>query len=271
MKHRIKALHISDPLIFDQIFPTPEDIVSYSQLQAIFFDKIESKLLESLLKHSAILLKLSSLSIHLDKNTYSTNIFILILNLPMLKYCKLLFEGHYTRVSLPTSTNISSPIEYLIIDAQFYLEEINILLSYFPKLRRLSIKTYSPKVLVLILLKNSTRLSFALDDLKNNRVEEFIKEHHDQIKLFHFSVVHGYLFDTIERLKKTILSYLPYSKVFYFHHPRDILCDYILEIYNTYFIRDGRYMSGTKQWFFTHESMSDEELHNIFCSFQPHR
>jgi len=140
IQHRIKTLHISDPITIEYIFPITENIIIYSQLQTLFLDNIESEYLENLLSRLTVLSNLSSLTIHVGRGTNKINIYNLIFQLPVLKYCKLSFEDHTPLGSLPISTNISSPIEHLLIEDNYDINEVDALLSYVPQLRRLSIQ-----------------------------------------------------------------------------------------------------------------------------------
>jgi len=105
IKHRIKTLHVSDPITIEYIFPITENIIIYSQLQTLFLNNIESEYLENLLNHLVVLPNLSSLTIHVGHGTNKINIYTLIFQLPVLKYCKLSFEDHTPLGPLPISTN----------------------------------------------------------------------------------------------------------------------------------------------------------------------
>ena len=124
-KDRIRSLHISNLFIYDHI----------ASPIGIFFDKIESKYLNNLLRKLISLPHLSSLSIISVNKVYHQ-----IFRLPALKYCKLSTEMYWNNND-PLSVAIDeySPIEHLIINTNELLYELDNLLSYVSQLRRLSL------------------------------------------------------------------------------------------------------------------------------------
>ncbi len=270
IQHRMKILHVSDPITIEYIFPLTDNIPIYSQLQTLFLENIEPKYLEDLLHHLAVLPNLFSLTLHANPDTNTINIYRRLFQLPVLKYCELSFDENTLLQTLPTSTDISSPIEHLIMKGNYSLNEIDVLLSYVPQLRRLSITNEYTLILVFILLNNLTQLSFTLVQLQSDEIDQFIRKHSHQIKVLHFSST-AMCNHHIETLKNSILSYLPYMKIFQFHNPAEILCDYTFEIYTSLFNFRSYLWFNVKQWFFTYEPVSDEYLHTTFCSFGPHR
>jgi hypothetical protein len=275
IKHRIKTLHVSDPITIEYIFPITENIIIYSQLQTLFLDNIESEYLENLLNRLTVLSNLSSLTIHVGRGTNKINIYNLIFQLPVLKYCELSFEDNTPLGPLPISTNISSPIEHLLIKDNYDLNEVDALLSYVPQLHRLSITTryesfkFKP-ILILILLKNLAKISFTMNRLPLNDIEQFIKKHYHQIKLLHLSTNYTEINYGIDISERLILPYLPQLKTFQFQDASKIFCNYTNEIYQCLLKHCGFQGWDIRQRFFTHEPMSEEYLHKIFCSFKPH-
>jgi hypothetical protein len=275
IKHRIKTLHVSDPITIEYIFPITENIIIYSQLQTLFLDNIESEYLENLLNRLTVLSNLSSLTIHVGRGTNKINIYNLIFQLPVLKYCELSFEDNTPLGPLPISTNISSPIEHLLIKDNYDLNEVDALLSYVPQLHRLSITTryesfkFKP-ILILILLKNLAKISFTMNRLPLNDIEQFIKKHCHQIKLLHLSTNYTEINYDVDISERLILPYLPQLKTFQFQDASKIFCNYTNEIYQCLLKHCGFQGWDIRQRFFTHEPMSEEYLHKIFCSFKPH-
>jgi hypothetical protein len=96
---------------------------------------------------------------------------------------------------------------------------------------------------------------------------QFIQKHIEEIKYLNISTTDRYI-SKIEQLKNRILSSLPYWKQFQFRNPNEISCGYTFDVYNSVFSQFSIPKSNIYQWFFTSESMSDEDLHRIFCSFK---
>ncbi|CAF3861943.1 unnamed protein product [Rotaria sp. Silwood1] len=72
-------------------------------------------------------------------------------------------------------------------------------------------------------------------------------------------------------MAKPNLSYLSHVHVFDFPGASMHICGRAIKVYRS--IYDPHYLSFShlRQWFFTHEPMSDEYLHKLFCSIQPHK
>jgi len=89
-----------------------------------------------------------------------------------------------------TSTNILSPIEHLVIEPSFPFESFQNLLSYLPRLRRLSIDVIHDRhhkeiVFSPLALKSFKHVSLRLYDMNFNRLEQIIKNYFHCIEVFH--------------------------------------------------------------------------------------
>ena len=70
-----------------------------------------------------------------------------LIGLSSLKYCNITIEEYENRrAPLTIATNEFSPIEHLIINKDSHLDEIYALLSYFPKLRRLTLHDFTKSI-----------------------------------------------------------------------------------------------------------------------------
>lgn len=277
MQHRMKKLHVSDPFTIEYIFPITENILVYSQLQKLFLENIESSFLENLLNRLVVLPSLSSLTVHVGSGSDRNNIYKQIFQLPMLKYCNLLFEEIHLPVLLPNFTNISSPIENLIITDDDSLININAMLPYLPKLRRFSMtKQYeyaavSLSIIALIRFKNLTQISFTIDNIQSNDIELFLKNYAHQIELLHFFTYTSHDTSSVKELEKLISIYFRRSKIVELLDLSKIDCYHIMELYQSLCNCLDHSTYDRRQWFFSHETMSEEYLHKILCSFQPYQ
>jgi len=276
-KHRINSIRLSDPFIIDFFSSSTQDISKCSHLQILILHNIESQCLENLLHRLASLPNLSSLAIPILFNSNKINIYNLIFQLPVLKYCKISFEESVYFAPLPMSTNLSSPIEHLIINGKFYLTTIDALLSYVPQLRRLSIKYiygyYNPETRVLsTVLNNLTHVSLTLDRLAFARFEPFVKQYFGQVKVLHISSNDDHTYLDAVLWERLILSCIPYLHIFDFQHTYQMPYRYKHEnMYQGFFEKFTSPFWSQRQWFFAYDYNSGESSLGLFYSIQPYR
>jgi hypothetical protein len=182
--------------------PIAEYMSIYSQLQTLVLENIETQYLEDFLYCLSVLPNLSSLTMHVGAGVNKNNIYDRLFRLPTLKYCELSFEEILSLLSLPTCTNPTSLIEHLVINDNYYLNEIDSLISYLPHLRRLSITSEYGYMLVSILLNDLTQLVFTLIRLESDDIDRFIKKRSHEIKILHFLTIGGRVYPYIETSKK---------------------------------------------------------------------
>ena len=270
IQHRTKTLHLSDPFIVEHMFPITEDIAIYSQLRILHLENTEPQYLQGLLHRLADLPNLSLLTMHIGSEANVINIFNGLFQLPVLKYCELLFQRNSSLKALPISTNTSSPIEQLIINGCHGFDVIETFLSYAPQLRRLSMTGENGVILLLILFNNSKQYSFTLADVNSNGLEQFVKKYSSEIKLVHFCTM--YKMNNNTNMENLLFpSSLPPVKMVLFKDNEEMLSDHSYEIYLPLLSRRLWHLSNIQQWFFTHEPMSEEHLHQILDSFAVHR
>ncbi|CAF4410674.1 unnamed protein product [Rotaria sp. Silwood2] len=195
------------------------DITKCSQLQTLVLNEIDSQSLENLLIGLTSLNNLSSLSIHVGRDSNKITIYNLIFHLSILKHCKISFEENVPLEYLPMSKSPSSSIEHLIINDNYNLNEVEAILSYVPHIRRLSIeyqhRPYPQAALIfLTVLNNLTHVCVTGDSLTNVGIEQFIKNYFRQIKVLHISANQSLSYSGT--WLKPILSYLPHVHVFDF-------------------------------------------------------
>ncbi|CAF1127864.1 unnamed protein product [Rotaria sordida] len=273
-KHRIQSLYLLDPFAIDFFSSLVEHISKCFQLQTLVLNEIDSKIIESLLTDLSSLNNLSSLSIRIGCDSNKITIYNLIFYLPVLKYCKISFEEDVRLGSLPLCMNPLSSIEHFIINDNYNLDEVEVILSYIPHVRHLSIEYQNkpdPKStkIFLMVLDSLTHICVTGDRLELDSIEQFVKNHANQIKVVHISSF-GLQSDYAPWVK-TISSYLSHVRVVDFPGEDMNHCRRVLQIYES--IYNPRYNSFpyVRQWFFTHEPMPDAYLHEIFCSVRTHK
>ena len=137
--YRIELFRLSNPFIDLSLLLFPI-IKKLTQLKTLILNNIESNAIEQIVNHLSSLPLLSSLviiSIELIKN--QNIIYSKIFRLPTLKYCQLLIETANDSKLLPVATNEFSTIENLVINNGISLDQLHVLLTYVPQLRRLTI------------------------------------------------------------------------------------------------------------------------------------
>ncbi|CAF3373823.1 unnamed protein product [Rotaria socialis] len=140
--HRIVSLSLSNPFIIDYFLDLCSIDFSFIRLEALSLHGIESQRLVYLLTTLTSAPCLHSLSLTvLDAISDLDCVYRLILRRSALKYAKLSFEqGGQNSLAIRTANEQepTSNIEYLIIDNFVDGDDLIALLSYTPKLRRLS-------------------------------------------------------------------------------------------------------------------------------------
>ena len=143
------------------------------------------------------------------------------------------------------------------------------ILSYVPKLRYLSVRCenqfYLTNISVCqILFNDSARILLAGNRWSLENIEAFVRQHSNRIRVLDVTPVAGV--NDLQTWEQSILLHIPYVSTVNFKYGNSIACRLTNELYQ--YIRDHSFMitSETKQYFFTHEPMSEVSLHEIFSS-----
>ncbi|CAF1341437.1 unnamed protein product [Adineta ricciae] len=138
---RIKSLRLFDSFAHELFLSLSPIIKNFTQLQAITLNKLDNNYVRQIIDQLFSLSTLSSLTIRFANNVgIPPNIYIEIIHLPALKYCQISLNECKL---LPCAyTSASSSIEHLVLNESFNLEQLDDLLSYMPKLRRLTIDDF---------------------------------------------------------------------------------------------------------------------------------
>ncbi|UJR34577.1 hypothetical protein I4U23_027353 [Adineta vaga] len=269
-QHQIQTLYLFDPFVVESFSST---ISQYFHLHQLKLCEISVECLENLLHNLVSLNNLSSLSVHVGHGANKSNVYQNIFHLPALKFCTLRFEDNNPMWSLSMSSNsLQSPIENLIIYDSFALDNINTLLSYLPKLQRLSIKhrcefgiEYS--LIFAVVFNDLKHISVMGSRFTQLDIEKFTKIYSLNIKILHISSTN---YGGIFQWNKFIQPYIPYFKHNGFTFGNLSECGRSMKLYHSLYEDNSSPRAYIEQWFFTHEVMSDEDLHEMFCSIQPY-
>ncbi len=277
-KHRIHSIHLSNPCAIDFFSSSIENISKCSQLQTLVLDTIEPQCLENLLKSLALLSNLSSLAIPIHHSLNRNTIYHLIFQLPVLNFCKISLKekGHFG-LPVRSMNQQSSPIEYLIIDGECHLMEIDYIISYIPQLRRLSLTLisnyYNPQITGFsTVLNHLTHVFLVLKCRDFNELEPFIKNSFGHVQVLHISFWYGSSYLDADRWEQLILSYMPHLRIFDLQYTyqtvndnkKDKIREYLVEKFTSPFWLQ-------RKWFFTHDQIAGKYLQGKFYSSEPYR
>jgi hypothetical protein len=277
--HRIRSFRLSDPFSSDLVPLLLLNISKFTRLETLILDRIELIYLENLLHDLTSLPYLCSLTIihdsfHSDKNI----LYHLIFQLPVLKYCKLLFNGGFGSDLLPTFNNEYSPIEHLFMKGGCKLEQLAAILSYIPQLRRLSIDypyadSKDQTELFPIVLNHLTQASLRLDCIRFDQLVPLARKLFQNLQVLHISTSYGDEYLDANQWEQLILSHMPHLRVFDIQYT-----DFVLNN-NNYTTTCQTLMNGftspfwlERKWFFAHRH--DWGIYSnraIFYSTRPYR
>ncbi|CAF1672531.1 unnamed protein product [Adineta ricciae] len=156
----------------------------------------------------------------------------------------------------------------------YSFDEINVIRSYVPKLRFLSITRkheYPVRYMLFcqIIFHDSTYFSLLGDRVSLEGIEQFVKEHCNRISVLHVSPIPN--IGDREAWEKSIQSYIPHVSTFNFEYGQSTPCRLTYEFCRLIYTSTFGIAAYMEQKFFTHEPMSEACLHEIFCSSQLHR
>ncbi len=211
--HRIHSLRLLNSFPMALAILLLQNISKFSRLHYLLLDQIELVYLENLLLALFTSPRLSSLNIiYNGPDTAKTNIYYLIFQLPLLKYCKITFKTGFQADLSPACDNKYSPIKYLYLNGECKVKILLSILSYTPQLRYLSIDTLHPDTpdeieKFSVLLSNLTNASIHLGRIQSHQFLPFITKHFPNIRVLHLSMSSDR--SDVYEWKPLILSHIP--------------------------------------------------------------
>ena len=162
---------------------------------------------------------------NLSKNF--SDIYSIILGLPLLKYCRLLLNSD-KELSLPLSSNLqNNSIQHLIFCDPRLLQELSVLLSHTPRLNRLVCKTLTCRASYIntgpsIALSNLTYICIGIGDMKFDNFEMFIKNISSQLQVLRITTTRDLAYLDADRWERLITTYMPLLSIFDFQYKEPI-------------------------------------------------
>jgi hypothetical protein len=268
--HQILSLHLSEEFFikyFVTLFPID---LSFIHLESLTLNALDPDIAILVLTSLALLPRLFSLTIIFDDYPKEEgDIFQLIFRLPVLKFAKLLFEDSGNEIpSFPVATSInqqSSNLEHLVIDNLSSPAHIYTLLSYTPRLRRLSTHWLSFNVRLpaeqLIIPPNLTHLSLNRCHLSFDGLESFITTIGSQLEVFRISMDNKTTSLNADWWQQLILRHMPRLRTFVFDYfgpmiedaNGNIACRTLIDQFSSPFWIE-------RQWFFGHRHCQFSDL-----------
>jgi hypothetical protein len=224
-KHRILSLHLSNRSEFIKFFTLNTIDSSFYRLQSLILYEIKSNEIISFLPSLTTLPQLFSLKISLDGLLNDPNeIYRLIFRLPLLKYNKLSAGKVVLQDPIPMTVNEQfSSIEQLVINHTCTLHGLYNILSYTPKLRRLTcvnlfqLNKYF-QIEIPLQIFNLTYCSIKICFLKFDEFEIFIKKISSQLRVLNLIPSSDIAYLDANRWERLISQYMPYLHTFQFEY-----------------------------------------------------
>jgi hypothetical protein len=277
---RIFSLRFSNPLTIDFFLSMCSLNSSFIQLESIIFSQINFEKLEPILKNLSLLPRLYSLTINNNIEVDdSSQIYHLIFNLPVLKSCIISPKFYGGSLSLNTPKHANSSIEYLSINRHCSLNQFLILLSYTPKLRRLSNLSISETAnsnlsYLSIISPKLTHISFKLWRMSFESFKYLSSKLFFHLEILNICTRADDYYLIAERWEQLILNYMPNLQIFDFQHYWEPVDNSITE-QHTYHTLIERFTSAfwfNRQWFFAHQHFSRRGIRDaVFYSTDPYR
>jgi hypothetical protein len=229
-KQQILSIHLLMLLIFNHLLALLFINSAFQRLESVVLLSPEPSTLMFLFNELISLPRLFSLTIaRLYSLSDLTDIYRIVLALPVLKYYKISTSNLPVPISLPISTNQQpSTIEYLIIDHCCTFNELLAIIFYTPQLRRLNfLESYEvPRTFGIPLPSTLTHLTYLrirVCDVKFDAFEMFIRQIRPKLKVLVFIA----LFEEIaylnaHRWEQLIVQDLPQLENFSLRYYEDI-------------------------------------------------
>ncbi|CAF4977123.1 unnamed protein product, partial [Rotaria sp. Silwood1] len=250
-RNRINFLDLSNPFAADIIFSPPDHILNFVHLETLIIDNVESISFYKFFDYFMKLPNLHSLIISFGEGILKIDyLFAQIFRLSKLKYCKIKYEIQYCEELFYSFTEyISSPIEYLIINAPFPFKAFHNLLCFLPKLQHLSIgflhlfgDIHIEYQLSPIQLKCLRHVSIYFSMIHFDEIEKIIKEFFHHVEILHLTTYYTETYLDTQRWQKLIVYHMPYLRVFDINCQDflgyDISCHDVTEFNSSFWIKN---------------------------------
>jgi hypothetical protein len=278
-KSQIISLRLSNPSVIEPFMKSLMISSLFSRLQSLAINGIVAYKLQLFLLQLASLSRLHSLTICLTgRFKFFHPIFELIFHLPSLKYHKLSYGPWRVPVTLSLAMNEKfSLIEHLNINIDITVDELAIILSYTPQLRRLICShLLNSDLYVRIdessILCNLTHIYIHKCRLQFNVFEMFIKKICSQLQVLRLATSEDVAFLDADRWENLIVQYIPNLRKFEFEYEEKIPNSFQLQLHHQ---QINRFLSSfwvERQWYFELETNASPLINErIRCLIRSYR
>ncbi|CAF2662233.1 unnamed protein product [Rotaria sp. Silwood2] len=249
-KYQIYSLYVYLPLRNNLFFSSLCINSSFTNLKFLTLNEVQPDVLLVVLSTLSNIPRLSSLTINnFNILKYSTDIYRIVFNLPLLKYFKFSTSNSDLLISLPTRTDEQySSIKYLVIDHHCTLDEIGLLTSYTPQLDRLYVNKVAKNLHNFsgINLYHLNSIYLNIYNITFNELEIFLIKIYSNLKTLSMKCSNDTMFLNTHRWELLIMNYYPELEKFYLKY-----CD---RISNDGFYKEKIDLSSSfwikKKWIF---------------------
>ena len=278
-KDRIISLNLLDYMMTREYYLPLTIDSSFTRLESLALNCTDSNQLIPVLVGLIALPRLLSLNIWVDDELEDVdNVYEIIFNIPMLKYNSLSFPSIETSIPLPIRTNGQfSSIEHLAIDHSCTLDELIVILTYTPELRRLICTEVTGWNAVVpkrksITMSHLTYASFAKCDANFNEMEIFIQNLSSRLKVLYLTCLRDPSYLNADRWKEIIIKHCTQLRIFQFEYQETIDADLTVTAYHTMFNRFYSSFWINRQCFFEVSLHKDDYFDDVITySLGPHR
>ncbi|CAF1376482.1 unnamed protein product [Adineta steineri] len=254
------SLQLSEPFFIKNFFTSFPIDTSFNRLESLVLNDLNVDDDVSILNSLAQLPRLFSLKIFCYDCNELFLIFQSIFCLPVLQYAKILCSNFGARFPFPLATSDnqrSMTLEYLAFDGPPHLSSIYNLLSYTPRLRRLSVEhiwgdSYIP-LEKFVVPRNLTSISLCYWGLPFDELASFIAIVGSELEFLRITITHETALSNAYQWQQLILRHMPRLRTFLFDYYGPLIkdadvdsrCRTLLDEFSSPFWIE-------RQWFFAH-------------------
>ncbi|CAF3315638.1 unnamed protein product [Rotaria sp. Silwood2] len=238
-----------------------------SKIEILRVYDIKSIYIKNILDFLMDLPELYSLTINVIDNIDDVNIFyIKIFGLSKLTFCQVEYK------SIPNKTNtnylvidatIFSPLQQLIINADFPTNSLDILFSYLPQIRRLSIDRLTPsttKEVKPIIMPHLKHVTLKLNNIKFNEFEQIMKNFFENIQILSINTNNDQDYIQATKWEQLIINHIPDLSIFSLYYDG---IDNTTSIHNHFQLNEliENFNSSfwiERKWFFNYQYVDEE-------------
>ncbi len=226
-QHQILSIDLSTANRDMRIITASTINSSFTHLESLTLDTMESDILLPLLSHLASLPRLFSLVINQwNELEELSDFYELIFDLPKLKYMKFFVTGYghsnaIVSLPMPPSQSVST-IEYLVISHSCTSQDLSTIIAYTPHLSRLSVThelDINENFPIILPISNLTDLSLHLSSVSFDEFEILISKIDAKLKILRVHITFDdRIYLDARRWEQLISQHLPELEKFYFKY-----------------------------------------------------